>query len=180
MDYGYLLDDDAHPLPDPRSRRLPNGVHALSRTYDPASYAWQDASWQGKELRGSVIYELHVGTFTPAGTLDAAADKLGYLADLGIDFVELLPVNGFNGTHNWATTAFSGSRSTKATADPRPTSVLWTPPTPPVWALSRMWCTTTWDPAATTCPDSARTSSRATPTPGRFGQPRRPGVRRRA
>ncbi|QHK22249.1 malto-oligosyltrehalose trehalohydrolase [Pseudarthrobacter psychrotolerans] len=101
VDYGYLLDGDTHPLPDPRSRRLPDGVHALSRTHDPGSHAWQDAGWSGKELRGSVIYELHVGTFTPEGTLDAAADKLGYLADLGIDFVELLPVNGFNGTHNW-------------------------------------------------------------------------------
>jgi maltooligosyltrehalose trehalohydrolase len=101
VDYGYLLDGDTHPLPDPRSRRLPDGVHALSRTFDPGSYAWQDAGWQGKELRGAVIYEIHIGTFTPEGTLDAAADKLGYLADLGIDFVELLPVNGFNGTHNW-------------------------------------------------------------------------------
>ncbi len=101
VDYGYLLDGDTHPLPDPRSRRLPDGVHALSHTYDPGSHRWRDAGWRGKELRGSVIYELHVGTFTPEGTLDAAAGKLGYLADLGIDFVELLPVNGFNGTHNW-------------------------------------------------------------------------------
>lgn len=101
VDYGYLLDGDTTPLPDPRSRRVPEGVHALSRTYDPGSHTWQDAGWRGKELRGSVIYELHVGTFTPEGTLDAAAGKLGYLADLGVDFVELLPVNGFNGTHNW-------------------------------------------------------------------------------
>lgn len=101
VDYGYLLDGDTRPLPDPRSRRLPDGVHALSRTYDPGSHRWQDTVWRGKELRGSVIYELHVGTFTPEGTLDAAAGKLGYLADLGIDVVELLPVNGFNGTHNW-------------------------------------------------------------------------------
>jgi maltooligosyltrehalose trehalohydrolase len=101
VDYGYLLDGDTHPLPDPRSRRLPEGVHALSRTFSPTDHEWQDAAWQGKELRGSVIYELHVGTFTPDGTLDSAADKLGYLADLGVDFVELLPVNGFNGTHNW-------------------------------------------------------------------------------
>jgi maltooligosyltrehalose trehalohydrolase len=101
VDYGYLLDGDSHPLPDPRSRRLPDGVHALSRTFSPAGHEWQDAGWQGRELRGSVIYELHVGTFTPAGTLDAAAEKLGYLTDLGVDFVELLPVNGFNGTHNW-------------------------------------------------------------------------------
>jgi maltooligosyltrehalose trehalohydrolase len=101
VDYGYLLDGDPHPLPDPRSRRIPDGVHALSRTFSPADYAWQDAGWKGKELRGAVIYELHVGTFTPEGTLDAAAEKLPYLVDLGIDFVELLPVNGFNGTHNW-------------------------------------------------------------------------------
>ncbi|MBT2532056.1 malto-oligosyltrehalose trehalohydrolase [Arthrobacter sp. ISL-48] len=101
VDYGYLLDGDTHPLPDPRSRRLPEGVHALSRTFSPAEHEWQDAGWRGKELRGSVIYELHVGTFTPAGTLDAASEKLGYLVDLGVDCVELLPVNGFNGTHNW-------------------------------------------------------------------------------
>jgi maltooligosyltrehalose trehalohydrolase len=101
VDYGYLLDGETTPVPDPRSRRLPSGVHEQSRTYDPASYAWQDSGWRGKELQGSVIYELHVGTFTPEGTLEAAAGKLGYLVELGIDFVELLPVNGFNGTHNW-------------------------------------------------------------------------------
>ena len=89
------------PLRTPGPAAFPDGVHALSRTYDPGSHTWQDAGWRGKELRGSVIYELHVGTFTPEGTLDAAAEKLGYLADLGVDFVELLPVNGFNGTHNW-------------------------------------------------------------------------------
>ncbi|CAM3325762.1 Malto-oligosyltrehalose trehalohydrolase [Arthrobacter ulcerisalmonis] len=101
VDYGYLLDGDSTPLPDPRSRRVPAGVHALSRTYDPASHQWQDSAWQGKELQGAVVYELHIGTFTPDGTLDAAAAKLSYLAELGVDFVELLPVNGFNGTHNW-------------------------------------------------------------------------------
>ncbi|MEE2568126.1 malto-oligosyltrehalose trehalohydrolase [Pseudarthrobacter sp. J64] len=100
FDYGYRL-DGGDPLPDPRSRRLPDGVHRLSRTFDPAGYAWQDAGWRGRELKGSVIYEMHLGTFTPEGTLDAAAGKLDYLAGLGIDFVELLPVNAFNGTHNW-------------------------------------------------------------------------------
>lgn len=101
VDYGYLLDGDGHPLPDPRSRRLPAGVHELSRTFDPAAHVWKDSDWKGKKLEGSVIYELHVGTFTPDGTLDAAAQKLDYLAELGVDFIELLPVNGFNGTHNW-------------------------------------------------------------------------------
>ena len=101
VDYGYLLDGDDSPLPDPRSRRQPEGVHSLSRTFDPRAHQWADAGWSGRELQGSVIYELHLGTFTPEGTLDAAAGKLDYLADLGVDFVELLPVNGFNGTHNW-------------------------------------------------------------------------------
>ncbi|RKR20539.1 malto-oligosyltrehalose trehalohydrolase [Arthrobacter oryzae] len=101
VDYGYLVDGDPTPLPDPRSRRQPGGVHALSRTFDAGQHQWADGQWPGRELKGAVIYELHVGTFTPEGTLDAAAGKLGYLAELGIDFVELLPVNGFNGTHNW-------------------------------------------------------------------------------
>ncbi|MDQ0755535.1 malto-oligosyltrehalose trehalohydrolase [Arthrobacter sp. B3I4] len=101
VDYGYLLDGDGTPLPDPRSRRQPEGVHSLSRTFDPGSHQWADAGWKGRELQGGVIYELHLGTFTPEGTLDAAIGKLDYLAGLGVDFVELLPVNGFNGTHNW-------------------------------------------------------------------------------
>ncbi|MBP1232219.1 maltooligosyltrehalose trehalohydrolase [Arthrobacter sp. PvP102] len=101
VDYGYLPGTDTTPLPDPRSRRQPAGVHSLSRTFDPAAHAWADGNWAGRELQGAVIYELHIGTFTPEGTLEAAAGKLGYLKDLGVDFVELLPVNGFNGTHNW-------------------------------------------------------------------------------
>ena len=99
--YGYLLDGDTTPLPDPRSRRQPDGVHSLSRTFDAGSHAWADGQWEGRGLQGAVIYELHLGTFTPEGTLDAAIGKLGYLAELGVDFVELLPVNAFNGTHNW-------------------------------------------------------------------------------
>jgi len=101
VDYGYLVDGESTPLPDPRSRRQPEGVHSLSRTFDAASHTWGDHEWKGRELQGAVIYELHLGTFTPEGTLDAAARKLEYLAELGVDFVELLPVNGFNGTHNW-------------------------------------------------------------------------------
>ncbi|CAN5205711.1 malto-oligosyltrehalose trehalohydrolase [soil metagenome] len=96
-DYGYLLDGDKTPVPDPRSRRQPSGVHGLSRTYSPA----EPAPWPGRELAGGVGYELHLGTFTPEGTLDSAVGRLDHLVELGIDFVELLPVNGFNGTHNW-------------------------------------------------------------------------------
>ena len=71
VDYGFLLDDDPHVRPDPRSRRQPAGVHARSRTFDASSFAWTDQAWTGRQLAGAVIYELHVGTFTPEGTLDA-------------------------------------------------------------------------------------------------------------
>ncbi|MBP2264998.1 maltooligosyltrehalose trehalohydrolase [Pseudarthrobacter sp. PvP004] len=98
--YGYVLDGEG-PFPDPRSRRQPDGVHQLSATFDPSVHEWKDSEWKGRNLKGSVIYELHLGTFTPEGTLDAAAGKLDYLVDLGVDFIELLPVNGFNGVHNW-------------------------------------------------------------------------------
>jgi maltooligosyltrehalose trehalohydrolase len=100
-DYGFLLDDTEPARPDPRSRRQPDGVHGLSRRFDPSAYSWGDAAWTGRPLAGGVVYELHIGTFTPEGTLDAAIDRLGHLVDLGVDFVELLPVNAFNGTHNW-------------------------------------------------------------------------------
>jgi maltooligosyltrehalose trehalohydrolase len=100
-DYGFLLDDDPNPLPDPRSRWQPQGVHALSRGFDPSQFAWTDDRWTGRQLAGGIVYELHLGTFTPGGTLDAAIDRLDHLVDLGVDFVELLPVNGFSGTHNW-------------------------------------------------------------------------------
>lgn len=101
LDYGFLLDDDPNPLPDPRSRRQPNGVHELSRSHDPASYEWQDHRWTGRQLAGLVIYEMHVGTFTAEGTLRAAIEKLDHLVDLGIDAVEVMPVNAFNGDHGW-------------------------------------------------------------------------------
>jgi maltooligosyltrehalose trehalohydrolase len=99
--YGYLLDDDAKVLPDPRSPRQPDGVHARSQLWDPASATWTDGDWPGRSVEGAVIYELHVGTFTGAGTLDSAIEKLDHLVDLGIDFVELMPVNSFSGTHGW-------------------------------------------------------------------------------
>ena len=101
VDYGYLIGDDDRVLPDPRSRRQPLGVHERSRSFDHAAHDWQDDAWTGRQLAGSVIYELHVGTFTPEGTFDAALGKLDHLHSIGVDFVELMPVNAFNGTHNW-------------------------------------------------------------------------------
>jgi maltooligosyltrehalose trehalohydrolase len=99
-DYGFLLDDDEDLLPDPRSRWQPFGVHGPSRFYDDA-FDWTDARWAGRALPGSVLYELHVGTFTPEGTFAAAAARLDALVELGVTHVELLPVNDFNGEWNW-------------------------------------------------------------------------------
>jgi len=100
-EYGFVLGDGDRVLPDPRSRRQPRGVHDLSEWDDPASFSWTDAAWGGHRLAGGLIYELHVGTFTPEGTLDSAIERLDHLVELGVTHVELLPVNGFNGTHNW-------------------------------------------------------------------------------
>ncbi|MCZ8379672.1 malto-oligosyltrehalose trehalohydrolase [Mycobacterium sp. CPCC 205372] len=99
--YGFVLDDDPKVLPDPRSPRQPEGVHERSQRWRPAADAWTDSDWAGRSIEGAVIYELHVGTFTPAGTFDAAIDKLDHLVDLGVDVVELMPVNAFGGTHGW-------------------------------------------------------------------------------
>ncbi len=99
-DYTVIVDDD-DPVPDPRSRWQPAGVHGASRVFDASAHRWTDRAWTGRQLAGGVIYELHLGTFTPEGTLDAAIGRLDHLTALGVDFVELLPVNGFNGTHNW-------------------------------------------------------------------------------
>ncbi|MEO7016675.1 MAG: malto-oligosyltrehalose trehalohydrolase, partial [Leifsonia sp.] len=100
VDYGYIVDGSG-PHPDPRSLRQPHGVHGLSREFDPSAFGWSDQDWRGRDLTGGVIYELHLGTFTPEGTLDAAAGRLDHLVDLGVDAVELLPVNAFNGEHGW-------------------------------------------------------------------------------
>jgi maltooligosyltrehalose trehalohydrolase len=76
-------------------------VHGPSRVYDHAAFAWSDHAWTGRQLPGAVLYEMHVGTFTPQGTFDAAIERLDHLVDLGVDLVELLPVNSFNGEYNW-------------------------------------------------------------------------------
>lgn len=99
--YGFVLGDGDDLRPDPRSRRQPDGVHAASAHVDLARHTWTDAGWTGRQLAGGLIYELHVGTFTPEGTLDAAIEKFPHLRDIGVTHIELLPVNGVNGVHNW-------------------------------------------------------------------------------
>ncbi len=99
-DYAFRL-DEGDPLPDPRSLRQPYGINGPSRRYDHAAYTWTDTNWRGGPLSGSVIYELHVGTFTAEGTFDAAIGKLGHLRELGVTAVELMPVAAFPGRRGW-------------------------------------------------------------------------------
>ncbi|WP_103760873.1 malto-oligosyltrehalose trehalohydrolase [Streptomyces sp. SM10] len=97
--YGFSL-DGGPVLPDPRSRRQPEGPDGESAVVDHDAYAWR-TTWAGRGLPGAVLYELHVGTFTEAGTFDAAAERLAHLVDLGVTHVELMPVCPFPGTHGW-------------------------------------------------------------------------------
>ncbi|GLW52358.1 malto-oligosyltrehalose trehalohydrolase [Kitasatospora phosalacinea] len=99
-DYGFRL-NGGRALPDPRSARQPFGPDGLSRPVDHAAFAWSETAWRGRPLPGSVVYELHVGTFTLEGTFDAAAEKLDHLVELGVDFVELMPVCAFPGRSGW-------------------------------------------------------------------------------
>ncbi|MFC4537046.1 malto-oligosyltrehalose trehalohydrolase [Sphaerisporangium dianthi] len=99
-DYAFSV-DGGEAFPDPRTRRQPYGVFGPSRVYEHDRHTWGDGAWRGRGLPGSVIYELHVGTFTAEGTFDAAIGRLDHLVALGVDFVELLPVPPVPGRHNW-------------------------------------------------------------------------------
>src|ERR671916_1400756 len=98
-DYAYLVDGAR--LPDPCSRWKPEGLRGPSRVLDPQAFAWTDAGWRPPPLRDSVLLELHVGTFTPEGTFDAAIPHLRELRELGITALELMPVAEFPGRHGW-------------------------------------------------------------------------------
>jgi maltooligosyltrehalose trehalohydrolase len=99
-DYRYRL-DGGEPRPDPASRWQPEGVHGPSRIVDPGAFRWTDGQWKGLEMADYVIYELHVGTFTPAGTFDSAIERLAELKALGLTAIELMPVAEFPGERNW-------------------------------------------------------------------------------
>jgi maltooligosyltrehalose trehalohydrolase len=99
-DYAFAV-DGGDLRPDPRSPWQPTGVHGPSRTFDATLHRWTDARWRGRDARGAVFYELHVGTFTALGTLDAAIGHLEHLVDLGVDMVELMPVAAFPGDRGW-------------------------------------------------------------------------------
>jgi maltooligosyltrehalose trehalohydrolase len=97
--YFYLV--DGHQVPDPVARLLPEGVHRPAEIVDPARFRWSDSGWRGRPFSEYVLYELHLGAFTPEGTLSAAIGKLDYLRRLGVTAIELMPVNAFPGRRNW-------------------------------------------------------------------------------
>lgn len=99
-EYFYLV-DGGKKRPDPTSRHQPHGVHGPSRVVDLSSFSWTDSGWRGLPIEDHVLYELHIGTFTPDGTFDAAIERLPYLRALGVTAVEIMPVAEFPGTRNW-------------------------------------------------------------------------------
>lgn len=98
--YRYCIDGGQR-VPDPASRFQPEDVHGPSEVVDPRSWQWTDSHWQGRPWEGAVIYELHVGTFSPEGSFAAVAQRLDYLADLGATAIELMPIADFPGARNW-------------------------------------------------------------------------------
>jgi malto-oligosyltrehalose trehalohydrolase len=98
--YSYVLDNGTC-VPDPASRFQPDGVHGPSEVVDPAAYAWQDRSWRGRPWAEAVIYELHVGAFSPEGDYRGVMRHLDHLAALGVTAIELMPVASYAGRHGW-------------------------------------------------------------------------------
>ena len=98
--YRFRIDGDLA-VPDPASRFQPQDVHGPSEVIDPLAYEWKAAEWRGRPWEEAVIYEVHVGTFTPAGTFRAMCEKVPYLRDLGVTAIEIMPVADFPGTRDW-------------------------------------------------------------------------------
>ena len=98
--YRYRLDGRS-PRPDPASGFQPDGVHGPSQVWDHAAFRWTDSAWQGIALDEFILYEIHPGTFTPEGTLAEVASKLPHLKALGVNAIEIMPVNQFPGARNW-------------------------------------------------------------------------------
>ncbi|MGH9487488.1 MAG: malto-oligosyltrehalose trehalohydrolase [Terriglobales bacterium] len=97
----WLARDGGTPRPDPRSRWQPQGVHGPARAFDPARFVWTDANWRPPAWRSAIVYEIHVGTFSPQGTFAGAVARLDHLAALGVTHVEVMPVAEFSGDRGW-------------------------------------------------------------------------------
>ncbi len=98
--YCFAVNDGLR-VPDPASRFNPDDVHAASEVIDPADFDWQDTAWRGRPWEDAVVYELHVGTFSPEGTFAGVTERLDYLVELGVTAIELMPVADFPGARNW-------------------------------------------------------------------------------
>ena len=98
--YRYRL-NSGDSFPDVASRYQPEGVHGPSEIVDSSAFEWSDQQWAGIELRDAIVYELHVGTFTPQGSFDGVRERLRQLRDLGVTAIELMPVGDFPGERNW-------------------------------------------------------------------------------
>ena len=99
--YRFRVDGGEHFFPDPASRFQPEGPHGSSCIVDPTTFRWSDAEWRGRQLKGQILYEMHVGTFTPEGTWRAAAEQLPELARIGITVIEMMPIADFPGEFGW-------------------------------------------------------------------------------
>ena len=99
--YAFEVKDGSPAVPDPASRFNPWDVHAPSIVVDPDAYSWSDGGWTGRPWSEAAVYELHLGTFTSAGTYLAAIERLDHLARLGVTALELMPVAEFSGRRNW-------------------------------------------------------------------------------
>ena len=97
----YFILPDGSKVPDPASRFQPDDVHGPSEVIDPTKYGWRDSDWRGRSWQETVLYELHVGAFSPEGTFRAAIEKLDHLVSLGVTAIELMPIADFPGLRNW-------------------------------------------------------------------------------
>jgi maltooligosyltrehalose trehalohydrolase len=98
--YRYRIDGFGE-VPDPASRYNPQGVHGPSQVIEPGQFVWSDRDWRGRPWEEAIIYQLHVGAFTPQGTFAAVRERLDYLVELGVTAIQLLPVGAFAGAYNW-------------------------------------------------------------------------------
>ena len=99
--YRFRVNDNQHFHPDPASRYQPDGPHGTSRVVDPKAFRWTDSQWRGRKLKGQIIYEMHIGTFTAQGNWQSAAGQLQELARIGITVVEMMPIFDFPGKFGW-------------------------------------------------------------------------------
>ncbi len=163
----YAFRIDRRPeRPDPMSRWQPDGVHRPSAVIWPDRFDWSEGDWAGLSRKELVIYELHVGTFTPEGTFDAITGRLEELRELGVTAIELMPVAQFPGTRAGATRRSTHSPSRTATAGRAGCSGWSTPAIARAWPCFWTSSTTTLDRKGTISPSSGPTSPTATARPG--------------